>query len=258
MGGSTRGTELGKQALIAGVHDWTSLGKDAVKACSLYRVELRTQLTLDAEDAGRIRGTIAATATDAPERVLAELMGYSEQGKSFAFDEPSYRLELPHSSDNCVYEDRSELAAIRGQFLQIAHFLPERRIPGLSYGDANESGGGGGSEEDPVGRLVIDSLEGTGSIQVHCGDRTFPVPLMSTLVPMWFSGAHHSDYYEGLEFLLKEETRGILVASFASDNPIVDPSDPTAKVTQDTEVEVFHTPQSMGREEPARPPDRFP
>ena len=194
-----------------------------------------------------------------PERIAAELLGYSEQGEAFPFDEPSYRVELPHDSDSCVYEDRSELESMRGQFLRLAYPLPERQIPGLNYVQEKEEDGDGNDDNSPAGQLVIDTLEPAGAILVHCGDNTFEVPRMGTLIPMWFNGAHRSSTYAGaLEFALKEEHDARLAASFTTDEPIVDPTDPTSKVTQHTEVKVFHTPQDMARAEPDPPPDVFP
>lgn len=240
---------------------WESLLVDAVKACAVFRVELRTQLTLDAGEPGRIRGTIAATASDVPERIAAEILGYSEQGAPFAFDEPSYHLELPHNGDNCVYEDRSGLESMSGQFLRLAYQLPERRIPGLTYTESadtsseNEGGENEDGDDSNPGQLVIDTLEPTGQILVHCDDLTFPVPKMSSLAAMWFNGVHKSATYpDALEFALEEQSDGSLVASFTSDEPIIDPTDPTAKVEQHTEVKVFHTPQSMARPQPPPPP----
>lgn len=250
---------------------WTSLLVEAVKACAVFRVELRTQLTLDAREPGRIRGTIAATASEVPERFGAELLGFSDQGAPFAFDDPSYHLELPRDADNCVYENASQLESMTGQFLRLAYPLPERRIPGLNYTieiavkdtgtDSGEAGNGDGTDQHdpPSGQLVIDTLEATGQIMVHCPDMTIPVPRMASFVAMWFNGLHKSSTYPGaLEFALDDESDGSLVASFTDNAPLVDPTNPDAKVEQDTEVKVFHTPQSMPRPEPPPPPDEFP
>lgn len=238
---------------------WEQQLTSAVEACATYRVELRTQLTLNAGDAGRLRGTIAAVASDVLEQRTADLLGYRDDHR-FPFDEPSYRVELPHNSDSCVYEDRSKLSPMAGSNLELTYRPPERKIPGLNYQEAPDEPQDG-DKKKPDGRLVIDELETTGSIVVHCDDKTYAVPLMSHLFPMWFNGAHKykSDppLPDSLEFFLTRTGNGTPAASFTTTEPIVDPTDPSSKVLQDTEVKVFHTPQDPGPEPPP-PPDVFP
>lgn len=234
---------------------WGQLLNEAVEACATFRVEFRTQLTLDAEEAGRHRGTISATASEVPEASAAETLGYRTEHR-FAFNEPSFRVELPHNSDSCVYEDRSKLGPMVGQFLELAYPLPQRRIPGLSYQE-DSNAQGTGEEPGRDGRLVIDPLETSGSIVAHCEDITFTIPHMSDLIPMWFNGLYKSEWLDGgLEFHLTRENDGSLAASFSSTDPLVDPTDPSSQVQQDTEIRVHHTPVDLGPE-PAPPPEVF-
>jgi len=239
--------------------DGVALMSDAIAACALYRVELRAQLTLNAGVAGKIRGTIAATADDVPDTYKAGWLGAENAYDPFPFNKPSYKLELPPSSGGCVYVDNSKLNNMTGIWLVVEASEPERKIPGLG----SESAGDG--EDEATAAMVIEPLEGSGAILVECEKRTFPMPFMATLIPQWFNRIHRdepADPNDGsggqLRFDLSEESGGSLVASFISDEPIVDPNDPSAKVEQHTEVKVFHTPKKMSRQEPAPPPDVFP
>jgi len=241
--------------------EFRSLVNDAAAACALYRVELRTQLTMNAGKAGSIRGTIAATAEDVPDFSIFQLLGLGGETHSFPFNAPSYKLELPPSSAGCVFIDDSTLNDIDGSWLDVAFIPPERKIPGIS----SEARDTGQDVNNDGATLVTSILGASGSILVDCKKRTFPMPFMATLVPQWFNGAHIYDPpnpEDGtgglLKFRLLQENRGTLVASYTSDEPIVDPTDRTAKVEQHTEIKVFHTPRKMSRQEPPPPPDEFP
>ncbi len=241
---------------LAGILESTGSVEAATRtvgaACATFRVEVRSQLTLDAADAGRFRGTIAAVAENVPEAFLDELIVRTGEF-SFDFGEPSYHLELPPSSDSCTLENRSELSPIRGIYLTLRYPEPTRRIPGLDQGggDTGSDGEGGDSV------LALDPLEATGAIVAKCDDMTMQIPKMGQLVPMWFNGAHKTSDPMGnwVEFPLELTGGTNPFASFTSTEPIVDPTDPSARVEQETEVKVFPTPQDPGQEPPPPPDD---
>lgn len=233
---------------------WSSLLTDVVEACALYRVELRTQISLEAGDAGRIRGTIAAVAVDVPDSALAERFGFNDEDQQFPFGDPSYRLELPRNSDGCVYEDGSELDSIVGRQMYLGLTEPERRIPELDgiASEANDSGGEDSTTK--AGSLVLFKLTASGTVVVHCGDTTVPFPVLAKIVPGWFNRANSIDPESSqIEFDLETENSGRLVASYTNDEPIVDPTDPSSEAEQHTEIKVFLTPKSPRFPEPPPP-----
>jgi len=252
-----------KAALLAGIpgmgegSDLPSLMIDLVEACANYRVELRSQLTLNADEAGRIRGTIAAVADNVPDTTFAQLYGYQGEDTSFPFGDPSYKVELPHNSDNCAYEDTSKLDPVFGLWLHVDVPRPERKVKGLDDAAPGESPNP--NSDDSSGILVVEKLHASGTVIVHCDDTSVPFPIMTNFVPGWFNKLHGEGTDTGeLEFDLKPEKSSTLVATYTTDEPLVDPTDPSAIVTQHTEIKVYLSPKDPGRTEPDPPPVPFP
>lgn len=250
---------------------WEDLTLQAVKACGVYRIEVHSQLELDL-DPGRMRGTISATASDVPDAALADLLGFAGVDSSFSFSHGS-RLELP-SAEGCTYQDGTSIKTWQGLALNISAREPKRRIPDMDGPVADPSPGSPPPEPNTAetaaerndgsgGTLRTYPLEGEGSVTAKCDDMTFRVPHVQDLIPMWFNfavfGAKPYDdsgsLVEGvmLVFHLRAEYGTALVASYLDRHPLIDPTDPTAQVDQETEVKVFHTPGEMARKEPPPP-----
>lgn len=202
-----------------------------------------------------MRGTISATASNVPDEAVAQIVGLPDTDQQIPFTH-AYRLELPHGNDGCVYRDESTIEDAVGGTLQFDLRVPLRTIPGLDDAAAGTSHGG------EVGVLLIDQLEGSGSIVAVCDEEAFTVPYMHEFIPMWFNLAHAQASGPGLgelpseallAFPLTLERGGSLVATYDSTEPLVDPSDPTTKVERVGEVRVYHTPTNMPYPEPPPP-----